>query len=467
MLRLSLSKSYFLVSLIFFLNLALAQAQEVPKNLSQIQLSFAPLVKVASPAVVNVYAARKMSIRSPFDDDPFFKFFFSQDSLSSRPKFQSALGSGVIIDKLGIVVTNYHVIRDADEIKIGLSDGQEFSSSILFKDEKTDIALLKLNSKKTNLPTLPLADSDNVEVGDLVLAIGNPFGVGQTVTSGIVSAQARTHVGISDLDFFIQTDAAINPGNSGGALINMQGQLIGINTAIYSRSGGSVGIGFAIPANLVRAIAQSVKEGNKNFNPPYLGATFQAVNTEIADSLGMDHVYGVLITEVIKNSPADKAGLKVGDVLFSIDGKIINDPGSLAYRLLTKDIKRPINISYFRKGQVFESSLKLQKIPENKLEKVKKITGNNPFSGATIAESSSLNQYFPQKNLRKTGVIIKDIDPRSIASRFFEKNDQILEINNISVKTIQDLENILAKNKSKAWSFKYERQGAVIQQFIR
>ncbi|WP_017403650.1 trypsin-like peptidase domain-containing protein, partial [Brucella melitensis] len=204
--------------------------RQIPLSRGDMQLSFAPLVKETAPAVVNVYAARQVQARSPFEGDPFFEQFFGSQFGASKPRIQQSLGSGVIVDRSGIIVTNNHVIKDADEIKVALSDGREFESRILLRDETTDLAVLKIEAKQ-QFPVLALGNSDEVEVGDLVLAIGNPFGVGQTVTSGIVSAQSRTQVGISDFDFFIQTDAAINPGNSGGALIDMRGRLIGINTA--------------------------------------------------------------------------------------------------------------------------------------------------------------------------------------------------------------------------------------------
>ena len=208
-------------------------AKQLPTTRSELQLSFAPLVKQTAGAVVNVYAAHAGADRSPFAGDPFFEQFFGGGQFNAPPRVQSSLGSGVITDPSGIIVTNNHVIRDADTVKVALSDGREFDSKVLLKDESTDLAILKIERGQSHCRHLRLADSDKVEVGDLVLAIGNPFGVGQTVTSGIVSAQARTRVGISDFDFFIQTDAAINPGNSGGALIDMDGKLIGINTAIF------------------------------------------------------------------------------------------------------------------------------------------------------------------------------------------------------------------------------------------
>ncbi len=221
------------------------------------KLTFAPLVKRTAPAVVNVYAAKRVPARSPFAGDPFFEQFFGNQL--RRPRLESSLGSGVIIDASGLVVTNNHVIEDADEVRVALADGREFDAEILLKDRRADLAVLRVRSDQP-FPVVPIADSDSAAIGDLVLAIGNPFGIGQTVTSGIVSALARTHVGSDDLGYFIQTDAAINPGNSGGALIDMRGELVGVNTAIFSRSGGSLGIGFAIPSNMVRAFVDAARD---------------------------------------------------------------------------------------------------------------------------------------------------------------------------------------------------------------
>src|SRR5688572_3249675 len=232
------------VLLLFVCEAALAQ-KAVPQSLAQTQLSFAPLVKTTSPAVVNVYARTKARTRSLslFADDPFFRRFFGDDSFGMpRERAQNSLGSGVIVHRSGVMVTNYHVVRESTNIRVVLPDRREYDAKILLSDERSDLAVLKVEAGPQDLPALELGNSDDLAVGDLVLAIGNPFGVGQTVTSGIVSALARTEVGISDYQFFIQTDAAINPGNSGGALVNMKGELVGINTAIFSRSGGSIGI---------------------------------------------------------------------------------------------------------------------------------------------------------------------------------------------------------------------------------
>lgn len=335
-------------------------AKQLPATRSELQLSFAPLVKQTAGAVVNVYAAQAVQTRSPFAGDPFFEQFFGGQQFNGPPRVQSSLGSGVIADASGIIVTNNHVIRNADTVKVALSDGREFDSKVLLKDRSTDLAILKIDAGEP-LPALPLADSDQVEVGDLVLAIGNPFGVGQTVTSGIVSAQARTRVGISDFDFFIQTDAAINPGNSGGALIDMTGKLIGINTAIFSRSGGSIRIGFAIPSNMVRAVVETAKGGADTFERPYIGAAFQNVTPDVAEGLGMKQPYGALVTNITKNGPAEKGGLLVGDVVLSVDEMRIENPDGLGYRLSTAGIGKTIRLDVLSRSKEKTITVVLEK----------------------------------------------------------------------------------------------------------
>jgi S1-C subfamily serine protease len=255
-----------------------ASAERVPASDAEVKLSFAPLVRKSAPAVVNVYAARQVPVRTPFAGDPFFEQFFGRGE--GRTRRESSLGSGVIVDPAGLVVTNHHVIADAEEVRVALVDGREYDARILSKDEQADLAVLKIEDDEP-FPSIAIADSDTTQIGDLVLAIGNPFGIGQTVTNGIVSALARTHVGVNDVGYFIQTDAAINPGNSGGALVDMRGELVGVNTAIFSRTGGSNGIGFAIPSNMVRAFADAAREG-RPFERPYIGAGFVVVTADMA-----------------------------------------------------------------------------------------------------------------------------------------------------------------------------------------
>ncbi|WP_019218800.1 DegQ family serine endoprotease [Bartonella florencae] len=440
---------------------------KIPQTQEEIALSFAPLVKKTIPSVVNIYAARQIRARSPFAGDPFFEQFFSRFQNNLPVRKQSSLGSGVIVDARGLIVTNYHVIKDASEIKVAFSDGREFESKVVLKDEATDIAVLELDAKGAQFPVLPLGDSDAVEVGDLVLAIGNPFGVGQTVTSGIVSAQARTRVGISDFDFFIQTDAAINPGNSGGALIDMKGQLIGINTAIYSRSGGSIGIGFAIPANLVKVMLDTVRRGGKYFVPPYIGASFQNVTPDIAGGLGLERPYGALVIEIAKDSPAAKAGLEVGDVILSVQGVRVESPDSLGYRLMTSGVGRSLVLEYLRNGKILKTQITVSSIPESAFLKSEKITGDGPLSGAEILDLTPQNSRRFHLPLSAKGVVITNLDEASNAAGIFRPGDILRVVNGHNIQTVSQLKKILRQSRPNMWQLEYERDGVYIRQFIR
>ncbi|MGU3576270.1 DegQ family serine endoprotease [Brucellaceae bacterium C25G] len=454
-------------------NVATAETlREVPSTRAQVQASFSPLVKETAPAVVNVYAAREVQQRSsPFAGDPFFEQFFGRsfgnDSPQRKPRIEQSLGSGVIIDASGIVITNNHVIEDADEIKVALSDGREYESRILLRDRTSDLAVLKIEGKD-KFPALSLGNSDEVEVGDLVLAIGNPFGVGQTVTSGIVSAQSRTQVGISDFDFFIQTDAAINPGNSGGALVDMNGNLIGINTAIYSRSGGSIGIGFAIPSNMVKAVADAAAAGNSSFVRPFIGATFQTITRDVADSLGMEQPYGALISALVKQGPAEKAGLKIGDVILRVQGVRADNADVLGYRLSTAGIGNVVDVDILRDGKEQTIPVKLEKEPEVKDAAPQLIEGPNPVSGASVLE---LN-VAANKRLRlpesATGVGISEVHQGSPAHRVgLRPADIIRGINGTPIRTIADLQSALNNGRGLVWRLEFERNGALIRQFVR
>jgi len=289
---------------------ASAQRKEPPPSREAAQYSFAPIVKKAAPAVVNVYVrARVATFVSPFADDPLFRRFFGERFGMPQERIQNSLGSGVIVSPDGIVVTNTHVVKvgGAAEIRIALADRREFDAKVIQQDEKSDIAVLKIEGGDGRFPYLEFENSDSIEVGDQVLAIGNPFGVGQTVTSGIISALARTEVGNSETQVFIQTDAAINPGNSGGALIDMAARVVGINTAIFSRSGGSHGVGFAIPSNMVKLIVDSAVAGRK-LERPWLGAKLDTVTREMAEALGLDRVAGAIVTRARRRRPGCRPG---------------------------------------------------------------------------------------------------------------------------------------------------------------
>src|ERR1700745_3066706 len=290
--------------------------------------------------------------------DPIFRRFFGVPGQQPE-QMQRSLGSGVMVDPSGLVVTNNHVVEGADQFKVSLSDKREFEAEIVLKDSRTDLAVLRLKDSHERFPTLDFANSDELMVGDVVLAIGNPFGVGQTVTHGIISALARTQVGIPDYQFFIQTDAAINPGNSGGALVDVNGRLAGINTAIFSRSGGSLGIGFAIPSTMVEVVG-----GSRPVTPPWLGAKLQAITPEIAENLGLARPAGALVASVSPGGPAARAGLKSGDVLASIDGKPVDDPNASESRSMTKPLGRSAQLDVLRSGRETRLTVPLETAPE-------------------------------------------------------------------------------------------------------
>src|SRR5947207_3349670 len=343
---------------------ATAQDRRVPSSAAELRLSFAPIVQRVQPAVVNVYAAKTVQNRNPLLDDPIFRRFFGVPGQQPE-QMQRSLGSGVMVDASGLVVTNNHVIEGADQVKISLADKREFEAEIVLKDSRTDLAILRVKEAREKFPTLDFANSDELLVGDLVLAIGNPFGVGQTVTHGIISALARTQVGITDYQFFIQTDAAINPGNSGGALVDMTGKLAGINTAIFSRSGGSQGIGFAIPANMVRVVVGSARGGGKAVRRPWLGARLQAVTPEIAESLGPKLPSGALVANVTPSSPAARAGLKSSDLIVAVDGQTIEDPNAFDYRCATHPLGGTSQIDRQRGGKPVKLAIPLETAPDS------------------------------------------------------------------------------------------------------
>ena len=410
-----------------------AQERIVPLSRTSMQQSFSPVVKATAPAVVNVYVRRRVrEFRSPFDNDPFFRRFFDRRSFGvPRQRVQNSLGSGVIVSETGVIVTNNHVIKgggDAD-IKVVLSDKREFDARVMLKDEKTDLAILQIQDGRGQFPYLSFADSDRLEVGDLVLAIGNPFGVGQTVTSGIVSALSRTNVGRSEEQLFIQTDAAINPGNSGGALVDMRGRLVGVNTAIFSRSGGSNGIGFAIPANLVRLVVDSAQSGGDRVRRPWLGARLVKLNRDRADALGLDRVAGALVADVYPDSPAEEAGLRSGDVIVAVDDRRINDPRSLNFRLATAGIGATASLGVVRDGEQLTLNVALKEAVKRGLDNAYTLEGPHPFDGVDIGDlTPELAQEFGIPSRR--GVVILRIEPNGRAAQFdFRAGDVIVSVN--------------------------------------
>jgi len=439
---------------------AWAQDRRVPASSAELRLSYAPIVHRVQPAVVNVYAAKVVQNRNPLLDDPIFRRFFGVPGQQPE-QMQRSLGSGVMVDASGLVVTNNHVIEGADQVKVSLSDKREFEAEIVLKDSRTDLAVLRLKDSREKFPTLDFANSDELQVGDVVLAIGNPFGVGQTVTHGIISALARTQVGITDYQFFIQTDAAINPGNSGGALVDMTGKLAGINTAIFSRSGGSQGIGFAIPANMVRVVVASAKSGGNAVKRPWLGARLQAVTPEIAETLGLRLPTGALVANVVANSPAARAGLKSSDLVIAIDGQAVEDPNAFDYRFATRPLGGTAQIDVLRAGKTLKLTVPLETAPDGGRNEIM-LTGRSPFQGAKVANISPALADELHLDSDTAGVVITDLaDGGTAANVGFQKGDVIMSVNNQKIASTADLDKA-ARESVRLWRISLVRAGQQI-----
>ena len=444
---------------------ASAQDRRVPSSAAELRLSFAPIVQRVQPAVVNVYAAKTVQNRNPLLDDPIFRRFFGVPGQQPE-QMQRSLGSGVMVDASGLVVTNNHVIEGADQVKISLADKREFEAEIVLKDSRTDLAVLRLKDSREKFPTLDFANSDELLVGDVVLAIGNPFGVGQTVTHGIISALARTQVGITDYQFFIQTDAAINPGNSGGALVDMTGRLAGVNTAIFSRSGGSQGIGFAIPANMVRVVVASAKSGGSTVKRPWLGARLQAVTPEIADGLGLKRPSGALIASVTPTSPAARAGLKSSDLIIAIDGQQVEDANAFDYRFATKPIGGSARLGIVRGGKELALNVVLEAAPDTPHEELV-IEASSPFQGAKVSNLSPALADSLRLNPSSEGVVIVEIVNGSPAHRLgFQRGDLVLSVNDAKIAKTRDLERV-AGQQTRRWSITIMRAGQQLSVELR
>jgi Do/DeqQ family serine protease len=433
--------------------------RRVPSSPDELRLSYAPVVQRAAPAVVNVYAAKMVAVRNPLFDDPIFRRFFGVPGGPGGPgdPVQRSLGSGVLVDPTGLVVTNNHVIEGADQVRVSLADKREFEAEMVLKDSRSDLAVLQIKAQDERFPALELADSDALEVGDVVLAIGNPFAVGQTVTHGIVSAVARTQVGITDYQFFIQTDAAINPGNSGGALVDLAGRLVGINTAIFSRS-GSQGIGFAIPANMVKVVVASAKSGGSTVRRPWLGARLQGVTPEIAEGLGLKRPTGALIASVAPASPAARAGLKTGDLITAIDGLQVEDANAFEYRFATKPIGGTARLGIVRAGTELALNVALEAVPDTPHEELV-IASPSPFQGAKVSNLSPALAERLRLDPSSDGVVIIDIANGSPAQSLgFQPGDLVLSVNNAKIAKTRDLERV-AGQQTRRWSITIVRAG--------
>ncbi len=439
-----------------------AQRREVPPSREAVHYSFAPIVKRTAPAVVNVYVRGQVQVRSPFDD-PLFRQFFGERFGMPAERAQSSLGSGVIVSPDGVVVTNTHVIKIGGkaEIRLVLADKREFDAKVILQDEKTDIAVLKIEGGDGNFPYLQFESSDELEVGDQVLAIGNPFGVGQTVTSGIVSGLSRTEVTKSDVQVFIQTDAAINPGNSGGALVDMAGRLVGINTAIFSRSGGSHGIGFAIPSNLVRVFVDSALSGRK-VERPWLGARLETVTRDIADALKLERATGAAVMRVHAASPAAAARLEPGDVIIAVDGQEVADPRSVQYRLTTRGVGNRARLDVIRQGRQIVVEVAVSAAPEPTMQDVRNLAGPHPLDGARV-----VNLYPPLADdlgLDQTdGVVVVNVRSGSTAERLgFRSGDVIAAVGDVAVDSYETLAPLL-KKRQRLWNLSIKRGGRLLR----
>jgi len=413
--------------------------RSVPASAGEMRMSFAPVVKKAAPAVVNVFSRRVVRQQV----DPFWLMF----GLRPQSGVEQSLGSGSIVRSDGVIVTNHHVIAGGQDIEVVLSDRRQFPAKILLDDARADIAVLKIDAKGESLPTIAIDDRNDAQVGDLVLAIGDPFGVGQTVTSGIVSALNRTQVSEGDFSNYIQTDAPINPGNSGGPLVDMNGDLIGINTFIVSQSGGSAGVGFAIPAAMVRQVVDAALGGAHQVVRPWLGVRGQEVTPDIASSLGMSTPAGVLVAEVYPGSAGARAGLQPQDIILSVDGQAVNDPNSLDYAVATRSVGDAIRLQVRHGQEVRTLTIRAEAAPDTPARDQRTIAGRNPLSGATVINlSPAAAQDLGADPFSARGVMVSAVgDTGFAAGAGFQPGDIIKSVNGQQIRTTAGLQQALGE----------------------
>ncbi len=435
-----------------------APAQQVPQSQAEISLSFVPLVKQAAPAVVNIFANRvvqRQQRATPFMGNPFFEQFFD-DLQQMQPRVQNSLGSGVILSEDGIVVSNHHVVGMATEIRVVLKDRREFDARVLLADEQSDIAILKIDSDEP-LPWLPFRDSNEVEVGELALAIGNPFGIGQTVSSGIISGLARSGVATGNArGYFLQTDAAINPGNSGGALIDVAGRLIGVNTRILTRSGGSNGVGFAIPSNLVAQFVKQARAGENAFMRPWAGLNGQAVDGSLAEGFGLAVPEGVVVSALHPDSPFAAAGLQPGDIVLSVDGQPVNAPAEMLHHLSVRGVGEEAEIEYLSDGQLNTTRVALIEAPDQPPADPRTLT-EGTLAGLSIATINPrlIAEYGLPSNLE--GVLVTQVRGplRRVGLR---PGNVITAINGSPVAVSADVDT-LSRSDDRSWRIDGIQQG--------
>jgi serine protease Do len=449
-------------SAVLLVSASVAAQPSAPQSMAQVQLTFAPVVKRVAPAVVNVYARSIVKQQvNPLFNDPLFQQFFGV-SPQFRQRVEQSLGSGVIVRGDGVILTNNHVVEGGQDIVVALADKREFKAKVLLADSKTDLAVLKIDTKGEKLPVIDFADSDRVQVGDLVLAIGDPFGVGQTVTMGIVSALARTQVSASDYQFFIQTDAAINPGNSGGALVTMDGRLAGINTAIFSRTGQYAGIGFAIPANLARRVIDSaLGGGGATLRFAWIGGSGQPVTPDIARAMGLARPAGVLLKNVYPGGPVANAGIKTGDVIVNVDGTEIDDMQGLNYRIATHKPGDIVKLHIASGGQQRDVAVTLALPPEKPARQAAVIGGRSPMTGTKVENLSPASANDLQLDPMAHGVAVVSVAEGSIAAnQGFQPGDIIKSVNGTAIANVGQLQSTLGNAQN--WDMAVERGGRTL-----
>lgn len=433
-----------------------AQAEQ-PANISSESIdhltktgrAMAEVAEAVKPAIVNIATVKTEQIMdtplNPLLEDPFFRRFFGdrfRQREAPRERKSISLGSGVIVSQNGYILTNNHVIKNAVKIKVLLSDKREFNGKIIGTDPKTDLSVIKIEAE--NLATLKMGNSDEMKVGEIVLAVGNPFGLNQTITMGIVSAVGRANVGIADYEDFIQTDAAINPGNSGGALVNAKGELIGINTAIFSTTGGFQGIGFSIPSNMAKSVMDSLISKGKVIRG-WLGVSIQGITPELAKQFGLDKDYGTLVADVVEGSPAEKGGLMRGDVIIEFNGKAVNEPYNLRNIVSSTLPSQEVEFKVIRDGEILTLTVTIGELPSEEQKTTTKY--KNALRGISVQDLTP--DIYRQLNLPEKirGIVITDIEQGSPSESRLVPGDIILEINRRAISSLDDYESIVSKIK--------------------
>jgi Do/DeqQ family serine protease len=443
-------------------NLPAPERREVPSDAATMRLSFSPIVKKDAPAVVNVYSQRVVRTQV----DPFWGMF--QNGGVPQERIAQSLGSGSIVRADGVILTNHHVIDGATEIKVVTYDRREWPAKVLLDDPRADLAVLKIEPGAERLPAIAIDDTSDVQVGDLVLAIGDPFGVGQTVTNGIVSALARSDTSVNSFSSFIQTDAAINPGNSGGPLVDMNGDLIGVNTAILSGSGTSSGVGFAIPAALVKQVVSTALGGAHTVVRPWLGLRPQVLTDDMAKSLGLASPQGVLAADLWPNGPAAQAGVARGDVIVSVNGAAVNDPTALNYAVATLAPGTSVSLVVRRAGGAERTlSVRLATPPDTPAKDEHTLSGANPFNGATVINlSPAAADQLGLDPFSGTGVVVTGVTGGYAAHLGLQPGDFIRGVNGTPISTVSSLVPLLA-TPVQVWTIVIERNGQTITAQVR